>query len=152
MASPVVDGKKVPKKPKKSTKKKPLGRQRLSIKTVVKAIQGTGGIVSQIAEKLQCARQTVYVYIKKYPEVKEAYDNEKEMILDVCEEGLFAKIYGQDFDAIKYYLERKGKSRGYGGQDQFGKGPDEDSRAVQSGVLVTPGMLTEGEWEAATQK
>lgn len=74
------------------------------------------------------------------------------MILDVCEEGLFAKIYGQDFEAIKYYLERKGKCRGYGGQDQFGKGPGDVAGAVQSGVLVTPGLLSEGEWEAATQK
>lgn len=58
--------------------------------------------------------------------MKSAYDDEKEMILDVCEEGLFAKIYGQDFEAIKYYLERKGKCRGYGGQDQFGKGPEDE--------------------------
>lgn len=95
--------------------------------SVIKAIEGTGGIVSQIAERLGCDRKTVYNYINKYQEIKEAYDNEKEMILDVCEEGLFAKIYSQDFDAIKYYLERKGKSRGYGGQDHFGKSVDDAS-------------------------
>ena len=57
--------------------------------------------------------------------MKSAYDDEKDIVLDVCEEGLFARIYSQDFEAIKYYLERKGKARGYGGQDQFGKNPDE---------------------------
>lgn len=114
---------------------------------------GTGGIVSQIAEKLQCSRNTVYAYIDKYPEVKTAYDDEKEMILDVCEEGLFAKIYGQDFEAIKYYLERKGKCRGYGGQDQFGKGPEESGNAQrESGVLRVPGLLSEDAWESAAQK
>lgn len=84
--------------------------------------------------------------------MRSAYDDEKDMILDVCEEGLFSKIYSQDFEAIKYYLERKGKSRGYGGQDQFGKGPEDANGAAQSGVLVTPGLLSEGEWEATAQK
>lgn len=64
------------------------------------------------------------------------------MILDVCEEGLFAKIYGQDFEAIKYYLERKGKSRGYGGQDQFGKGP-EDEMPVAIKVQVIDGRRSD---------
>lgn len=136
----------------KSIKKKALGRQRIPISTIIKAIEDTGGIVSRIAEKLQCSRRTVYSYIDKYPEVKSAYDDEKEMVLDACEEGLFAKIYGHDFEAIKYYLERKGKCRGYGGQDQFGKEPEQAGSVQQSGVLVTPGLLSEGEWEAATQK
>ena len=152
MARASADKKIVSKNTKKSIDKKPLGRQRIPISTVISAISGTGGIVSQIAEKLQCSRRTVYTYIDKYQEVKSAYDDEKEMILDVCEEGLFAKIYGQDFEAIKYYLERKGKCRGYGGQDQFGKEPEQAGSVQQSGVLVTPGLLSEGEWEAATQK
>lgn len=130
MARASADKNSVTKTKKKSTEKKAIGRQRIRISTVVKAIEGTGGIISQIAEKLQCSRQTVYTYINKYPEVKSAYDDEKEMILDACEEGLFDKIYGHEFEAIKYYLERKGKSRGYGGQDQFGKGQEDEIPAA----------------------
>lgn len=130
MAKASADKNSVSKTKKKSTKKKAIGRQRIRISTVIKAINGTGGIISQVAERLQCSRQTVYAYINKYPEVKSAYDDEKDTILDVCEEGLFAKIYGQDFEAIKYYLERKGKSRGYGGQDQFGKGQEDEIPAA----------------------
>ena len=128
MAKASADKNSVSKTKKKSTKKKAIGRQRIS--TVIKAINGTGGIISQVAERLQCSRQTVYTYINKYKKVKSAYDDEKDTILDVCEEGLFAKIYGQDFEAIKYYLERKGKSRGYGGQDQFGKGQEDEIPAA----------------------
>ncbi len=130
MAKASADKNSVSKTKKKSTKKKAIGRQRIRISTVIKAINGTGGIISQVAERLQCSRQTVYTYINKYKKVKSAYDDEKDTILDVCEEGLFAKIYGQDFEAIKYYLERKGKSRGYGGQDQFGKGQEDEIPAA----------------------
>mgnify|MGYP004653631295 CR=1 FL=1 len=101
-----------------------------------------------------CSRVTVYAYIQKHPELKEAYEDEKETILDICEEGLLSKIYSQDFEAIKYYLERKGKSRGYGGLDRFGKGPDDTAVEEKQivGVLVTPGLIGEDVWEAAAQK
>lgn len=62
---------------------------------------------------MQCSRITVYSYINKYEKVKTAYDDEKDRILDVCEEGLIGKIYDQDLDAIKYYLGKKGQERGY---------------------------------------
>lgn len=106
----------------KKKRKTTIRRPQHSQKKVIEAIQGTGGIITQIAERLRCTRQTVYNYLKRYPKVKEAYDQEKDMILDVCEEGIFAKIYAQDLDAIKYYLAKKGHDRGYGEVSDFGKG------------------------------
>lgn len=139
---------------KKDTTKKIKVCRRPSLNAILKAIEGTGGIIVRIAEKLSVSRQAVYDYIDRYDEVRQAIQNEKDTILDVCEEGLFSMIYGRDFEAIKYYLERKGKCRGYGGQDRFGKGPDDevDMDKPESGVLVTPGLLSEDAWETAAQK
>lgn len=106
---------------KKDTTKRSKSAVGRSLNAILKAIEGTGGIIVRIAEKLSVSRQAVYDYIDRYDEVRQAIQNEKDTILDVCEEGLFSMIYGGDFEAIKYYLERKGKCRGYGGKTDLGR-------------------------------
>jgi hypothetical protein len=135
---------------KKSQKKKNIKKRtvkgKLSLKKVLEAIPGTGGIVTQIADKLQCSTQSVYNYKDKYQEIRLALANEEDCILDLCEIGLFAKIYAQDMDAIRYYLGKKGHKRGYGeGQNPGGINNNPEC----SGVLVVPAVLSPEQWTKA---
>lgn len=86
--------------------------------------------MTTIAEKLQCSRQTVYNYIDNHEEVKKALKDEKDVILDVCEESIFAKIYNGDIDVIKYYLSKHGHSRGYG------EGPNPNAGNDEAGIIA----------------
>ena len=89
------------------------GKNKYTAEQFIKAIPGTGGIISAIARKVDCEWNTAKAYIDKYPTIKQAYDNECQTILDMAETGLYKAIReGKDW-AIKYILSTKGKSRGY---------------------------------------
>lgn len=94
----------------------------------------------------------MYYYINTFDEVREAYENEKENVLDACEEGLLAKIYSQDMDAIKYYLAYKGRGRGYGARDLAATGEAAGQAGKPSGVLVVRDPLDKAEWVKLAQQ
>ncbi len=79
----------------------------------IKAIPGTGGIVTAIARKLDCDWHTVKKYINDYPTIKRAYDAEKEMVKDTVETSLIVKAKDGESWAVKYYLSTQAKDRGY---------------------------------------
>jgi predicted transcriptional regulator YheO len=81
---------------------------------ILKAIKDSAGIVSQIAKKSKASRTTVYEYLKVYPDVKEAYEDEKEKVLDIAETSLYQLAQQKDIQAVKYILDKKGEGRGYG--------------------------------------
>lgn len=134
------------------TKSKGGRPEKYSIKTVLKAIKDTGGIRTTICSNLKCDRKTLFKYINKYPEIKEAIEDEEESVLDLAENSLFALIQNGDTAAIFYYLNNKGKKRGYGYQRE--KLPDTTDAPVEervTGVLETPGMISEEAWEKAVK-
>ena len=96
------------------------GKNKYTAEQFIKAIPGTGGIISAIARKVDCEWNTAKAYIDKYPTIKQAYDNECQTILDMAETGLYKAIReGKDW-AIKYILSTKGKSRGSYRRDIIG--------------------------------
>lgn len=131
-----------------------MGRKgvQLSLDNILEAIKDTGGIKTEVCKRLQCSRKTVYNYINKYPEVAEAFEEEEDKVLDMAESSLFALIQNGDTAAIFYYLNNKGKKRGYGSYKKNDDMLPDNDKAEQpvSGVLVTPGLLTEEEWEKST--
>lgn len=90
----------------------------------IKAIPGSGGIITVIADRVGCHRQTAKKYIEGMATVKRAYEAEKEGIADVAESVLIQNIRlalkeqqatkkpVDSFDA-RWYLQRKAKDRGY---------------------------------------
>jgi len=111
------------------------GRNKYTAEQFIKAIPGTGGIISAIARKVDCEWNTAKAYIDKYPTIKQAYDNECQTILDMAETGLYKAIReGKDW-AIKYILSTKGKSRGYVERQEL-SGPD-GSGALAHADLVS---------------
>ena len=89
----------------------------------IKAIEGSGGIISTIANRVNCSWNTAQKYIKDYPTVADAYEEEIERVIDLAEGVLIKNIQnaakqaqaGHDVDTadVKWFLSRKAKSRGY---------------------------------------
>jgi len=80
---------------------------------LIEAIKGTGGVVSEVAERLGCGRSTVYRYVYRYPSVYEALEDECGELLDIAEGGLFDRVQKGDLKAIMFVLKTLGKNRGY---------------------------------------
>jgi len=94
---------------------------------MLKAIKGSKGVVSNVANKLDCDWMTADKYIKMYPECVEAMRAESESMLDKCENVLFNKVEEGDTDIAKWVVSKKGKDRGYGDQIKVDMNVDEDT-------------------------
>ncbi len=79
----------------------------------LKAIDKSGGYVSLIAERVGCAPKTVYKWISKDEDVREAIEKEKLKQIDHAEGKLQSLIQKENPTAIIFYLKTQGKDRGY---------------------------------------
>lgn len=80
---------------------------------MIEAIRGSGGIVSLVARRLGGGRATVYRYCDRYPTVREALEEEREVLLDAAEQALFRAVERGKLKAIIFALKTLGKDRGY---------------------------------------
>lgn len=134
-----------------SKRKKEPGRpKKFTVEKFIEGIRDTGGLRSQIAENLGCSEATVYTYIREHPEIQKALEEEENRILDMAEGALFSLIQSGDTSAIFYYLNNKGRKRGYGVSNKYGLALQEnEGEKEKTGVLVTPGLLNDTDWEKA---
>ena len=77
------------------------------------ALEGSGGVQAVIAQKCGVDRSTISRYLDKHPDMKILQEAEMEKILGVAENKLHALINDKNIKAIKFFLETKGKKRGY---------------------------------------
>ena len=77
----------------------------------IKAIPGTGGIISTIATRVGCAWHTAKKYVTEYATVKQAYDDECEKMMDLAESTVIKAIRDGDVGTAKWYLTRSMISR-----------------------------------------
>lgn len=82
--------------------------------TILKAIKGSGGIITSIANKLGCAWDTANKYVNKNEKTRTAYKNEKEQILDLSETVVYQSIKNGNTQDAKWVLATLGKKRGFG--------------------------------------
>jgi hypothetical protein len=99
-------------KQKKGRPKKKNG-SRFAKGKILKAIKDSGGIISNIAEKLRCDWHTANKYANLYEETRLALEAETEAMIDNAENALHNLISAGDGFMIRYYLSTKGKRRGY---------------------------------------
>jgi hypothetical protein len=92
----------------------------ITAEQTVKAIQGSGGFVTQIAKRLGCSPRHVYRLLDKYQTAKDALFDERESMLDMAEGEMYKKIKGGDTTMIIFYLKTQGKKRGYVEQHNVG--------------------------------
>lgn len=92
----------------------------------IEAIPGSAGIISTIARRVGCEWHTAKRYIDSYATVKQAYEDEREAMLDMSESVVYgaiqreySKLRNPDFDGdvntgdARWYLATKGKDRGF---------------------------------------
>jgi len=92
---------------------RPVGYQQYTAKQFIDAIPGTGGIITHIANKVGCSWNTARKYIDKHPTVLRAWEDEREVVVDVAEVELIRKVKEGDAWAVKYMLSTIGKHRGF---------------------------------------
>lgn len=88
-------------------------KDKFTRETIKQAIENSGGFVSVASRQLNCTRKTIYNYLDKYPELKEALQDIKEQYLDMAEAKLIEKIRAGATPELLFYLKTQGKSRGY---------------------------------------
>jgi hypothetical protein len=86
---------------------------KVSKAAIIKAIRGSGGIMSTVAKKLDVSWYTAKRYIDAFPETLQAYEEEQEAVLDMAEGTLLSSIKNGDVQASKWFLSTKGKRRGF---------------------------------------
>jgi hypothetical protein len=86
---------------------------------VLKAISGSNGIVSVVAQRLKCDWSTARKYIEKWPDTQDIFAAERERVTDVAESNIVSRIRAGDEEASKWWLNRIGKKRGFVTKTEF---------------------------------
>ena len=80
---------------------------------MIDAIEGSQGFITTVAGRIGCPRDTVYRYIKKYPTVAQAIQDERDKMKDFAEGQLFKNIKDGKETSLIFYLKTQAKDRGY---------------------------------------
>ena len=88
-------------------------KNRFKIEQVAEALRKSAGIQAGAARILGCTRQAVSLYVARYPQLARVVDDAVEFNLDLAETKLIDAVNQGEMTAIKFYLECKGKTRGY---------------------------------------
>lgn len=86
---------------------------RFTTTQMIEAAREEHGMVYLVAERLRCSHVTVYNYQKRHPSVREAFELERNRMVDVAEQKLYEAIQRGESWAIALMLKTKGKDRGY---------------------------------------
>lgn len=135
-------------KKKRQAKKKGSKLRKYSQAKVIKAIEGTGGIITEIATRLGCQRATVYAYLDAFPKIKAAYDEERTSVTEMARANLIEAIFNNDVEISKWWVERRDPE--FAAKQQI-----QADVKNSSGVLVVPGVAPDASaWEdvAKTQQ
>ena len=90
-----------------------MAKQRYTQAEVTNALNQSKGMVTIAARILGCVPNTVQAYIDRYPDVREARQQEREAMTDVAELALYKAIQSGEAWAVCFYLKTQGKQRGY---------------------------------------
>lgn len=92
--------------------------KRITCQQMIDEIHAKSGVLTLVAESLDCSLQNIYYYRKKFRTVElaieEARDTYDATLLDEAETKLLQAIREGKSWAVKYTLNNKGGSRGYG--------------------------------------
>lgn len=88
---------------------------KLSKEKIKSCLEGSGGILANIARKCGTSRAAITKYLQKKEnsDLMDLVKEEREKILDLCENKLIELIIEKDLGAIKYYSSMLGKHRGF---------------------------------------
>ena len=84
-----------------------MGKELFTAKKFINAMPGTGGIISQIADKVGCTWHTARKYIETYPTIKQAYENEKHKVDDKALSNVYQDIAKGTIETSKWWIRMK---------------------------------------------
>lgn len=90
----------------------------ISDEKIIQALKESNGLVTDASKMLNCAFQTIYNRIKNNAKVQQAKEDAEDTILDLAENQLFTHIKEGDKSSIFYFLNNKGKKRGYNSEEE----------------------------------
>lgn len=85
----------------------------LTKRNFLEALPKSDGMIKEIAERCGVCRPAVYNFLKKYPDMKALLDDATNVVIDEAESVMHTLIREKNFKACKFYLQTKGKHRGY---------------------------------------
>ena len=80
------------------------GKPKYTAAQFVKAIKGSGGVVSLIADAVGCQWHTAKKYIHEHPSVFQAWENERNSITDKARHNILMAIDSKDLQMSKWWL------------------------------------------------
>jgi hypothetical protein len=80
---------------------------------VARAVTQAGGRLRTAADLLKCSYPTACRYIRRFPEVREAYDAARALVIDKVESKLIEAVDRGDLSAVFFVLSTLGKDRGF---------------------------------------
>lgn len=83
-------------------------------KLIAAALRKWGGIPALAAKEVNTSRQNIYQRVKNSKKLQEVVRDIEDETLDLGEGHVVKGVRDGDKDYVKYYMERKGKRRGYG--------------------------------------
>ena len=120
-----------------------MGRKRiLKESDLLQAIKGSRGFYSEIAKRLKCEWHTVERAINASAVAQELIREETERTLDFVESKAIDKINEGDSVMIRFYLQTKGKRRGYTTEAE--QLPDESSGEDTELTVIVDGEKIAG--------
>ena len=87
-----------------------MSRANYTTAIFIEAIEGSGGIISTIAAKVGCSWATAQKWIKDYPTVQAAYQDECQRINDMAVSVLLKSIKEGNTQDAKWWLSKKRKA------------------------------------------
>jgi hypothetical protein len=87
-----------------------MGRTLYTANQFIEAIQGSGGIITTISERVGCDWHTAQKWIKDYPTVAQAYEDECQRINDMAQSVLMKSIKEGNTQDAKWWLAKKRKA------------------------------------------
>ena len=94
--------------------KKGGSRVHISQETIIKALKSTSFNQTAAAKVLEKSRTWLTDKLREDGQLREMYDDARELVLDDAESTLHKLVFDGNFNAIEFVLSTRGRSRGYG--------------------------------------
>lgn len=88
-------------------------RPKLTIARAKEALEQAGAIRTIAAQKLNVHRSTLHAFLVRHPALQAFADDLEEALKDIAEARVIQAIRAGDMPTVRWYMELKGKDRGY---------------------------------------
>lgn len=125
------------------------GAMKVSLEQLIQAADQANGIVSDVARILNIDARTAKRYLELHPEAMAAFNDGRNISLDVAENELHVMIrdrnHPRHFDAVVFFLKTIGKTRGYTEKVEQEVTGKNGSLLIPPSIIIQPVKVKDGE-------